>query len=148
MELGNKLLGKVVGVDTSIFIYFIEKNPQYFSSVKHFFKTNQDGKFKIVTSSLTLMELLVQPFKLARFDLIEEYKRIFEESDFMEMINLTPEISEVSAKLRSKSGIRTPDAIQIGTAIHSNAEYFLTNDMRLKTITDISIIVLNDFIAS
>ena len=49
-------------------------------------------------------------------------------------------------KIRAKSEIRTPDAIQIGTSIHSDADYFLTNDKRLKSVEDIPIIILEDFV--
>jgi predicted nucleic acid-binding protein len=39
---------------------------------------------------------------------------------------------------------QTPDAIQIATAIYYPADYFLTNDKRLKSVTEIKIITLED----
>ncbi len=144
MELIEKFRGKLIGVDTSIFIYFIEENPYYVRPLKVFFQKNKEGENKIVTSTITLLELLVKPLKQSRDDLVDEYKKIFEESESIELINLTPEISEISAKIRAKNGIRIPDAVQIGTSIYSNADFFLTNDKRLKSIEDISIVILDD----
>ncbi|WP_219341487.1 type II toxin-antitoxin system VapC family toxin [Nevskia soli] len=34
--------------------------------------------------------------------------------------------------LRSRYSLRTPDAVQLATAIQSEAEYFLTNDKKLR----------------
>ncbi len=80
--------------------------------------------------------------------MIEEYKKIFINSDNINLIDLNPEISEISARLRATHGIRTPDAIQLGTSIYYGANYFLTNDKRLKSVNDISIIVLEEEISS
>jgi len=147
MGLVEKVQGKLVGVDTSIFIYFIEKkNPAYIQTLREFFEKNKDGKIRLVTSTITLLEVLVQPFKQSRYDLVEKYKKILEESEYIELVDFNTLISEIAAKIRAKSGIRTPDAIQIGTSIYSNADYFLTNDKRLKSVEDIPIIILEDFV--
>jgi predicted nucleic acid-binding protein len=147
MGLVEKVQGKLVGVDTSIFIYFIEKkNPAYIQIMREFFKKNKEGKIRLVTSTITLLEVLVQPFKQSRYDLVEKYKKILEESEYIKLVDFNTEISEISAKIRAKSGIRTPDAIQIGTSVHSEADYFLTNDKRLKSVEEIPLILLDDFV--
>lgn len=147
MGLVEKVRGKLVGVDTSIFIYFIEKkNPAYIRIMREFFKKNKEGKIRLVTSTITLLEVLVQPFKQSRHDLVEKYKKILEESEYIKLVDFNIEISEISAKIRAKSGIRTPDAIQIGTSVHSEADYFLTNDKRLKSVEEIPLILLDDFV--
>ncbi len=145
MELAEKVKGKSVGVDTSIFIYFIEKHPDYNKFLKDFFKQNEDGGFGIITSTITLLELLVMPFKQSRQDLGEKYKKILGKSGHIELIDLNPEIAEISAEIKAKNGLRTPDAIQIGTSIYCKADYFLTNDKPLKSVKQIPIIILNDY---
>jgi predicted nucleic acid-binding protein len=145
MGLVETFCGRLIGIDTSIFIYFIEENPKYVSLLRDFFEKNKIGEIRIVTSTITLLELLVKPIKQSKYDLVEEYKNIFKESEYIELINLSPEISEISARIRAKKGLRTPDAIQIGTSLNSGADYFLTNDKRLKSVEEISVIVLEDF---
>ena len=50
-----------VGVDTSIFIYLIEKSPIWLPLVRPLFLAADAGTIGIVTSSITLPEVLVMP---------------------------------------------------------------------------------------
>jgi predicted nucleic acid-binding protein len=47
-----------------------------------------------------------------------------------------------AAHLRARYQIRTPDAIQIAAAIEFGARLFLTNDDRVRKVTEIEIVVL------
>ena len=40
--------------------------------------------------------------------------------------------------------IRTPDAIQIATAIQNDAEFFLTNDKGFQNISNLNILILDE----
>ncbi len=40
--------------------------------------------------------------------------------------------------------LRTPDALQLATAIHHNCNKFLTNDKKLKQISEIKVILITD----
>ncbi len=134
MGLAEKLHGKLVALDTSIFIYYIEEHPDYSPLLDNIFEKILEGDIKIVTSTVPLLELLVKPIEQSKNDLIEEYKKIFDESDHIDLIGLSPEIAEDSAKIRAKYRLKTPDAIQIGTAVNSDADSFLTNDKRLSAV--------------
>ena len=146
MDIGKQFKGKLIAVDTSIFIYFIEEHPKYLDFVNDFFLRNHEGDFRIVTSVITLLEVLVFPYKNSRDDLVKEYKAIFGESAGIDLIDVTPEICEISAKLRAARGLRTPDSVEIGTAIFAGADYFLTNDKRLESVKEIPVIVLEKVI--
>lgn len=56
------------------------------------------------------------------------------------------EVSELSADLRARYNIKTPDAIQIATAVIYGAKVFLTNDPALKKVLDIKTLVLDDLV--
>ncbi len=53
----------------------------------------------------------------------------------LEVIPLTSKISMEAARLRADHGLRTPDAIRCVTAIIPQASGILTNDKRLKILT-------------
>lgn len=56
------------------------------------------------------------------------------------------EVSELSAKLRAKYNIKTPDAVQIATGVLYGASVFVTNDPALEKVSEIKVVVLDDFL--
>ena len=143
MGLEEKLLGKTVFLDTAPIIYYIEgRQPIYELVLKEIFSENSKGNIFFTTSALTILELLVQPLRLKRFDLVERYKSILTTSANMEILNLDSEISLMAARLRAKYNLKTPDAIQIGSSIIADADLFLTNDKALSIVEEIKVLVL------
>lgn len=59
---------------------------------------------------------------------------------------LNIDIAKNAAGFRAKYGLKTPDSIQIATAVYNSAQYFLTNDIRLNAVKEIEILVLNELI--
>jgi predicted nucleic acid-binding protein len=53
-------------------------------------------------------------------------------------------IAEVAADLRARYNLRTPDALQLATAIKAGCDAFLTNDATLKKVTELKILVLSE----
>jgi len=53
-------------------------------------------------------------------------------------------IAKETTLLRSKYSIKTPDALQLATAYFCSANYFLTNDLKLKPIDNAMIITLEE----
>jgi predicted nucleic acid-binding protein len=144
MEWLKDLRNKIVGLDTAPLIYFIEENPGYLHVVQPFFEAVAKGSFRTVTSSLTIAEVLVQPFRKGNKKLVEEYLTLLLNAESLFTIDVTPEIAETAARLRAEHNMRTPDAIQVATAVNEGASFFLTNDSRLKSIKDLRVLVLSD----
>lgn len=59
-------------------------------------------------------------------------------------IKFTTPIAIKAAEIRVKYNFSTPDALQIATATERKADYFLTNDFRLKLITEIKVITITE----
>lgn len=59
MEWIAQLQGQVVGLDTAPLIYFIEQNKTYLDITRLFFRGLSRGEFRVVTSVVTLPEVLV-----------------------------------------------------------------------------------------
>lgn len=146
MELVAELLGKRICIDTAPFIYFIEKDPQYLSIVRPIFAEIDAGNIEALTSTITLLEVLVLPFKTENESLAEEYREILLHAEGLTTYEIVHEVAELSARLRAKYAIRTPDAIQIAVGILYGADTFLTNDSGLKKVKDIKVLILEDFL--
>ena len=59
---------------------------------------------------------------------------------------ITKDILRSSAEFRAKQNFKTPDAIHCATAIITNCEYFVTNDIGFNRLANIEIIVLKDIV--
>jgi predicted nucleic acid-binding protein len=142
VEWIKALQGKTVGLDTAPLIYFIEENPIYFEPARLFFEAMDRDEYSVVTSTVTLLEVLVHPLRNNNATLAADYRDILLSSKLM-TIDISSEIAEQAARLRAAHNIRTPDAIQIGAALHAGATHFLTNDVRLPEIPGIQIVSLD-----
>jgi len=92
---------KSVYIDTSVFIYFVEKNAGYHKICESIFENIETGAIKASTSTLTLLEVLVKPYKLKRDDLVLSFYSLFSTYPNISWINLTLGISDLAAKLKN-----------------------------------------------
>ncbi len=146
MELVDELRGLKICIDTAPIIYFIEKHQRYLKVVRPVFVEIDAGEIEAITSTITLLEVLVHPFRQKNETLVEKYREILLYSEGLTTFEIFHEVSEMSSKLRAKYSIRTPDAIQIAVGILYGASKFLTNDPDLKRVSDIKVLVLDDFL--
>lgn len=143
MEWIDALRGEIVGLDTAPLIYFIERHPSHAAKLKPFFAAAERREFRIVTSLVTLLEVLVHPLRNERDDLAREYRDILLRSPSLTALPLGEEIAEEAARLRASHSVKTPDAIQLATAKIAGATWFLTNDGNLPSLPGISLLVVD-----
>ena len=146
MGLVDELRGARVCIDTAPFIYFIEKDPRYLDIVKPVFAEIDAGNIEALTSTVTLLEVLVHPFKTKNEPLAEKYREILLHAEGLTTFEISHEISELSSRLRAEYSIRTPDAIQMAVGIIYGADTFLTNDSDLKKVKELKVVILEDFL--
>jgi predicted nucleic acid-binding protein len=136
-----------VGLDTGPFIYFVESHPDFKAVPKELVRRAGVGQMELVTSMITLTEILVQPLRRGALTLIDEYRDILLNGDEIEILDVDATIAETAARLRaSYASLRTPDAIQLATAIEAGCGAFLTNDKRLRGISEINVLYLHDLV--
>lgn len=140
------LHNSTIGVDTSPFIYLIEENPTYLAQVSGFFSAVDTGLIIAVTSTVTLLEVLVQPFRRSADHLAGQYRQVLLNANHLSCVPLSEDIAEEAARLRANYNLRTPDAIQLATAIQSGATAFLTNDSFLTSMPDFEILILDQLV--
>ncbi len=144
----DDLRGKVVGLDTAPFIYYIEEKPVYVDMLQPFFEAVDQGQISIVTSIITLLETLVIPLRTNDHVLAEKYRNILLHTKGFITFTLSQEIAEEAARLRGAFNVRTPDSIQMATAIKATASCFLTNDKGLPSSPQLQVLVLDQLRSS
>ena len=80
------------------------------------------------TSTITLLEILVHPYRQNDSDTVNRYYGYLTRSPLIQFVPVTSEIADRAAELRAHYGLKTPDAIQLATASEAGAGLFLTRD--------------------
>lgn len=149
-RLSRKLLfrrkGKIslIGLDTMIFIYHFEKNKKYFPLTTSILNSIESGKVKALTSIVSLIEILTGALKLKDKSLAEQYRLTLTSFPNLQLLDLDQKIGSKAAELRANYDLKTPDAIQVATAMVSKADSFITNDDGLKIVKEIEIVLLKE----
>lgn len=144
-KLDDALMGVTrLGFDTSPVIYFVEANPQYDALVTEIFQRVSNGAPLGATSVITLSEVLVQPIIRQQTLLQREYRDLLLRSRNFSTLAISASIAELGAELRAQYRLRTPDALQIATALEAGCEAFLSNDAGLRRVTELRMLILED----
>ncbi len=131
-----------VYVDTNAFVYFLERHPEFYERVLPLFEAAAQGRLQVVTSELTVAELLVQPYKMGRADIAATYRRFLKDEGLIELVPISLNVLEAAAASRGTLGGSLADAIHIATASMSDCSAFVTNDHRIRLAPPLKIIHL------
>ena len=123
--------GALVALDTVTLIYFLERHPVHYPTVRQLFRQIETGRVSAVMASLVFAELLVPAYRGGEVETVERLVRTLSNFPHLKIIPLTTEIAADAARLRARYGIRTPDAIHAATALAGGAEGIITNDQGL-----------------
>ena len=146
MGLLSDLRGGPVALDSSVFIYFIEEHPLYLPLVEPVFKAIDAGELEAATSCLTLLEVLVIPFRFANAVLIDRYETLLTRSQGLRIVDLDRDFLRSVAQVRASTRAKTPDAMQLAAAMEAACPVFLTNDDRIPGLPGLRVLVLEDYL--
>lgn len=133
-------------IDTNLFIYLMEKHPQYFELAKEVFQQIEKGQIYGITSVLVLTEVLTKPIKDNNENLIRSYKAAISTFPNLSVKNIDNDICVTAAELRAEYGFKTPDSIFAATGIEEGADVFITNDIRFKSMKEINCIIISEYL--
>lgn len=146
-ELTELIQAKLIAFDSAPLIYYIEEHPAYLPIVDELFTAFDNNIAQGMTSVLTLQEVLVKPLRDNKANLATEYIAILTTSRNISLRSIDQTTCEQAARLRAKyDWLRTPDALQIATAIHNRAQLIVTNDDRWRRLTEIEVAVLTAYL--
>jgi len=135
-----------IGLDTNVFIYFLEDHPRYGAWCASLFDLIERGQNAAVTSTVTLLELLVQPYRDHKDELAQKIYALTGTYPKIEWVPLSMNLADRAAELRARYRLSTPDAIQLATAIGHKAVRFYGNDRGLRRVKEIECILVEDLI--
>jgi len=132
-----------VALDTAPLIYYIEAHPEHLPALTALFEAAAAGRFHLVTSSISLLEVLVLPYRKGRSDLADRYQEILVGNRQCTLIPVDALVAQRAALLRAKYRLQTPDAIQAATAWVTQATAFVTSDRLLTRVREVPVVPLD-----
>ena len=146
MGLIEDIGGGPVGLDTAAFIYLIEEHPRFLPVVEPVFEAIDAGRLEAVSSSLTLLEVLVVPYRAGDAPLADRYEDLLTRSRGLRLIEIDRAQLRAAAQLRGvHRGVKTPDAIQLCAALGGGCTTFITTDRDLPKIPGLRILKLKGY---
>ncbi len=133
-------------VDTALFIYFIEEDPRYLAAIRPLFVQADNGEREIVTSAITLLEVLVVPYRAGDRALAERYEALLTRGRGIRLVEVDRTQLRAAAQLRAlHRTLRTPDALQFAAALTGACSALVTNDRRYPDVPGLEIVQLSDY---
>jgi predicted nucleic acid-binding protein len=138
--------GGPVALDTAAFIYFIEAHPAYLAVLLPLFQAADREELTIVTSAVTLLEVLVVPYRAGNLALATRYEEILTRSRGVLLRHIDGAQLRAAAQLRAVAGVRTPDALQLAAALAEGCTALVTNDQRLHPFPGLPVLQLAGYV--
>jgi uncharacterized protein len=137
-----------LALDTAVFIYFIEEHPDFLPLVAPLFEQTARGERELVTSGVTLLEVLVVPYRAGNLTLAEQYEALLTRSRGLHLVDVDGTQLRAAAQLRAAYRVRTPGALQLAAALSHRCAAFVTNDRDLPAVQGLRIVQLRDHLRS
>jgi predicted nucleic acid-binding protein len=136
-----------IGLDTSVVIYAVETHPKYLNLVKPILRWTRGPNGNAITSTLTMTEVLVRPYRVADLALVQEFHALLVTYPHIEWVPPTLQIADRAAKLRADHNLRTPDAIQAATALDRGVTGYVTNDPIFRRVPSFDVLILDELLS-
>jgi predicted nucleic acid-binding protein len=135
----------LVYADAQITIYSADAHPVYAPACRPLW---QSTAITVVTSELTLLEVLVGPLRHGDAALAARRENLWRQPN-TRMLPVTPDVLREAARLRAAhGGLKTPDAIHAATALLHSCVLFVTNDAGSKRVPGLPLVLLDEVIAA
>ncbi|AFZ04610.1 MULTISPECIES: type II toxin-antitoxin system VapC family toxin [unclassified Calothrix] len=145
MRISDALAGvSRLFLDTAPVIYFVERNPQFVDFVDPIFE-RLEVDITAVASPITLSECLVGAIRLGLVDLERAFVDVLQQDEVV-FVEIDAAIAREAARIRVHYNLQLPDALQVAAALTSGCDAFLTNDVALRRVTELRILVVGELV--
>lgn len=117
--------------DTNLFIYLFEGYGNLSKRVISLRQAMLARGDQLLTSTLTLGEVLVKPAEQGDEELARKYEDAIAGAALL--LSFDAKAARIYAALRCDRSLRAPDAIQLACAAGAGVDLFITNDARLHS---------------
>lgn len=119
--------------DTNLFIYLFEQNAEWSPRVIELRRRMVARGDELLTSLLTVGEVLTKPKQLNNAMLVKTYLNFFTGGS-VELVAFGLDAAQRYGDIRSRARVQPADAIQLACAAAAKTDLFVTNDNRLSAL--------------
>ena len=116
--------------DTNLFVYLLEDKGELTERVVALRERMVERRDDLLTSTLTLGEILVKPVEAEDDNLVRRYEQAITAA--ATVLPFDRNAAVAFARIRHDRSIAPPDAIQLACASVAGVDMFITNDHRLS----------------
>lgn len=116
--------------DTNLFIYLFEDYGPFSVSVKELRTKMLKRGDQLLTSTITLGEILIKPMQAGDQQLCRDYEKAI--SSAATLVSFDLMAARHYASIKGDRSVRAPDAVQLSCAASAGVDLFVTNDDRLQ----------------
>ena len=117
--------------DTNLFIYLLEDSGERASKVSGILERISGRRDELLTTTLTLAEVLVKPLSVGDIVWADRYEKLLN-TPGVSLLAFDRASARIYAQLRQDKTLTPPDAIQLSCAANAKCDLFITNDERLS----------------
>jgi predicted nucleic acid-binding protein len=145
-DILDKLAGQQVYIDTNLFIYFLDQNPEFFAVASTLLAAVELGSLIAYTGDITVAETLVKPYQTDNILLVANIKAFFYAADFLSITSHDADTFNLCAQIRAKYSMKFADALHYATALKAGCKFFITNDTGIHSTAELEVILLKDLL--
>jgi predicted nucleic acid-binding protein len=128
--------GALVLVDTAPIVYVLEGHPQFAKRFAPLFARHAAGELRLAVTTTTLAEVLIGPLMQGEEALAKRYRDTLEG---WQLVSLTADIAEMTARVRARYRLKLPDAVQVASALSIDAYALITHDRDFAVVRGLRI---------
>ena len=125
-------------VDSAPIIHYLEDHPEFSTRYEKIFVGAEAGDYELVITTVSLIEVLTGPLRQGNKSLAETYREALTSPPNCRVVDLTPPIAHRAAQIRGVTRLRTPDAIQLASALETSCIGLVTQDRDFRGFSETS----------
>lgn len=151
MSDAEEFAGLVTGaerthLDARVLAYHLVAREPEVALTRRLFRGIRDGEVRAQTSSMTLYQLLSEPYRRGEADLASEAEKMLTGLRGLELVPVSASLSGQAARVRARLGADAATSVQIATAVTEGADLFLTDGSGLRRVAGVRVRNLSDFV--
>jgi hypothetical protein len=135
----------IVYLDASVLALHLTADSTYLPLTRVVLAGIRDGELSGLTSALSVYQLLVEPYRSGAEGSAERIERLLSGLPGLDIVPVTPSIATQAAQVKAQIGGSLTRAVQIATALASDAELYVTPRSALRRIAGLGVIQLDAY---